>query len=236
MEEAVGHAAWLTCCLGHGALAPIGPDDAAALAAELQERRHAAGTTIFGQGEAPSSVHILRQGAVELSRRLGRRRVALQVLRPGDVFGDVPLLVRTPEPFDAVALEDTDVLTIDSVALARLLQSRPRLAYRWLISVAERMAEVQGRLMDLLAGDMEAQVASLLVRRAEQGRVNLSQAVLAQLVGGRRTSVNRVLKALEAQGLLRLGYRQVEILDEDALRRAGGAGPVVTAVHALPPR
>ena len=162
--------------------------------------------------------------------------MTLQVLRPGDLFGDVPLLVRRPEPFDAVALEDTVVLTIDSMTLARLLQSRPRLAYRWLISVAERMAEVQGRLMDLLAGDMEAQVASLLVRRAEKGGVNLSQAVLAELVGGRRTSVNRVLKALEAQGLLRLGYRQVEILDEDGLRRAGGAGPAVTAVRGSAPR
>lgn len=106
----------------------------------------------------------------------------------------------------------------------------------WLISVAERMAEVQGRLMDLLAGDMEAQIASLLVRRAEHGRVTLSQSVLAELVGGRRTSVNRVLEALEAQGLLRLGYRQVEILDEGALRRVGGAEPAATTVRAAAPR
>lgn len=58
----MGRAAWLACCLGHGALAPIGPDDVAALAAELKEGRHPAGTTIFAQGEAPSSVHILVRG------------------------------------------------------------------------------------------------------------------------------------------------------------------------------
>lgn len=218
------HAAWLACCLGRGALAPVEPGDAAALAAELEERRYAAGTAIFRQGDAPARVHILRRGLVELSRPLGRRRVALQVLHPGDAFGDVPLLVRIPEPFDAVALEDSVVLSIDSLALTRLLETRPRLAHRWLISVAERMSELQGRLVDLLAGDMEAQVASFLVREAENGRVDLSQAVLAELVGGRRTSVNRVLKALEARGLVGLRYRGVDILDREGLLAVADPG------------
>lgn len=211
------HGAWLARCLGRGALAPVRPDDVAVLVAELAERRCAAGTTIFHRGELPTTVHVVRHGAVELSRKLNGRRVTLQILRPGDVFGDVPLLVRTAEPFDAVALEDTVLLSIDSVTLARLLEHRPRLSYRWLVSVAERMAQLQARLTDLLAGGMEAQVASFLLRHAEHGRVNLSQAVLAELVGGQRTSVNRVLHGLETRGLIHLHYRQVEIVDEKGL-------------------
>lgn len=224
IRPSTAHAAWLACCLGRGALAPVDPADAASLAAELDERRYAAGTTIFRQGDAPARVYVLRRGMVELSRSLGRRRVALQVLHPGDAFGDVPLLVRIPEPFDAVALEDSLVLSVDSVTLTRLLQTRPRLAHRWLISVAERMSELQGRLVDLLAGDMEAQVASFLVREAEGGAVNLSQAVLAELVGGRRTSVNRVLKALEARHLVALRYRGVDILDREGLLAVADPG------------
>lgn len=211
--------------MGRGALAPVSADDAAVLAAELSERRYAAGTTIFRRGELPASVYILRHGAVELSRMLNGRRVALQILRPGDVFGDVPLLVRTAEPFDAVALDDTVLLSIDSVTLSQLLERRPRLSYRWLVSVAERMAQAQARVTDLLAGGMEAQVASFLLRHAEHGRVNLSQNVLAELVGGQRTSVNRVLQGLEGRGLVRLHYRQVEIVDEDGLSEACGSGP-----------
>lgn len=227
------HAAWLACCLGRGALAPVGPDDVAALAAELGERRYAAGTKIFRKGEAPAAVHIVRHGSVELSRDLGGRRVALQILRPGDVFGDVPLLVRMPEPFDAVALEDTVLLSIDSVTLARLLESRPRLAHRWLVSVAQRMAQAQARLVDLLAGSMESQVASFLVRHAERGRVGLPQAVLAELVGAQRTSVNRVLRTLEERGLIRVSYRQVEILDEEGLLLLGGGDVPVPARPAV---
>ena len=38
----------------------------------------------------------------------------------------------------------------------------------------------------------------------------------------RRTSVNRVLKRLEADGLVRVGYGQVELLDEDGLLKVAG--------------
>jgi CRP-like cAMP-binding protein len=101
-----------------------------------------------------------------------------------------------------------------------------------MVSVALRMAEVQARLVDLLAGGLQAQLASLLVREAEQGRVHLSQQVLAALVGGRRTSVNRVLKDLEARQLIKLRYRQVEILDPAGLAALTGtaAAPAASPV------
>jgi CRP-like cAMP-binding protein len=71
--------------------------------------------------------------------------------------------------------------------------------------------------VDLLAGGLDAQVAALLTRQAEQGVVRLSQAVLAELLGARRTSINRVLKRFETAGWVRLGYGEVEILDPAGL-------------------
>lgn len=222
----IRHAAWIARCLGRGDLSPLGPDDIDALASELGETHHAGGTTVFRMGDLPGRVYIVREGAVELTRELHGRRVTLQLLHPGDVFGDIPLIARMPLPFDARALEDSVVLSIDSVTLWRILEQRPRLAHRWMVSIALRMAEVQARLVDLLAGGLQAQLASLLVREAEQGRVRLSQQVLAALVGGRRTSVNRVLKDLEARQLIKLRYRQVEILDPVGLASLTGAAAV----------
>jgi CRP-like cAMP-binding protein len=206
--------------LGRGELAPLGSDDIAELAAVLSEDHYPAGTTLFRAGQAPTRVHIVRSGAVALSRDLNSRRIVLQILRPGDVVGDVSLFLRMTEPYDAVALEDSLVLSIDSVTLHRLLEQRPGLAWRWLLSASARMAIVQTRLVELLSGDLETQIASLLVRQAEHGVVYLSQRSLAELVGGRRTSVNRVLKKLQAQKLLRVQYGQVEILDEAGLAMA----------------
>jgi CRP/FNR family transcriptional regulator, cAMP and macrophage regulator len=217
-------AEWIAQCLGRPEFAPLAPEDIRELAVLLREERYPAGATVFKIGEPPTHILIVRRGAVELSRMLNGRRVVMQILRSGEVMGDVGLLLRKTAPFDGVALEDTVILSLDSVRFHRLLEQRPRLAWRWLILVSGRLESYQSRVMELLAGGLEAQIASVLVRRAERGVVNLSQSSLAELVGGRRTSVNRVLKRLEEQDLVRVRYGQVEILDEAGLAKAAGLG------------
>ncbi|HEV3363658.1 MAG TPA: Crp/Fnr family transcriptional regulator [Acidimicrobiia bacterium] len=213
---------WLAQRVGRPELAPLGPEDVDELAALLQEERYPAGTAIFGVGDAPTRIGIVRSGAVELSCTLNGRRVVVQILRPGDVVGDVALFLRMTSPYEGVALQDTVILTVDSLQFHRLLEERPRLARRWMVSISTRLVSYQSRLLELLAGGLEAQIASVLIRRAERGVVKLSQSNLAELVGGRRTSVNRVLKRLEEQGLVRVRYGQVEVIDEPGLAKVAG--------------
>ncbi len=213
---------WIAQRVGRPELAPLDADDIDELAALLNEERFPAGTTIFKVGEAPTRIGIVRSGAVELSCMLNGRRVVVQILRPGDVVGDIGLFLRMTAPYDGVALDDTVILTVDSLHFHRLLEERPRLARRWLVSISSRLVSYQSRLFELLAGGLEAQIASVLIRRAERGVVKLSQSNLAELVGGRRTSVNRVLKRFEEQELVRLRYGQVEIIDEAGLAEVAG--------------
>jgi CRP-like cAMP-binding protein len=208
--------------LGPGELAPFESDDIRELAALVQEDHYSAGATVFRIGQAPARVHIVRSGAIQLTRTLKGRKAVLQILLPGDVVGDISLFLRMQVPWDAVAVEDSLVLSIDSVSLHRLLKERPSLAWHWLHSVSGRVAGFWNRVIELLAGDLESQVAFVLVRRAEHGVVHLSQAHLAELVGGNRSSVNRVLKRLEEQGLVSVHYGQVEILDEAKLAKSAG--------------
>ena len=218
----MSHAEWIAAWLGPGELAPLESDDIRELAALLREDHYSAGATVFRIGQAPARVHIVRSGAIQLTRTLKGRKAVLQILQPGDVVGDISLFLRMQVPWDAVALEDSLILSVDSLSLHRLLKQRPNLAWRWLHSVSGRVAGFWFRVVELLAGGLEAQVASVLVRRADGGIVNLSQSSLAELVGHTRTSVNRVLKRLEADGLVQVRYAQVEILDEARLAKTAG--------------
>ncbi len=220
--DSVRQAAWISQWLTPGDLAPLGADEIRALAALLQEEHYPAGATVFKIGDAPTRINIVRSGAIELSRHAKGRRIVLQIHRSGDVFGDVSLFLRMRVPWDAVALEDTVIYSFESVSLYRLLEQRPRLAWAWLHSVSARLAGFWFRVVELLAGGLEAQVASVLVRRAEDGVLHLSQGSLAELVGHPRTSINRVLKQLEGKGLVRVSYAQVEIADESGLAKLAG--------------
>lgn len=225
---------WIACCLGRGRLAPLGSDEIDRLAEELGERRYAGGTTIFRKGDRPAQIHVVREGAVELTTVLHGRRVSLEVLRPGDVFGDVRLLLRENELFDARAVEDSVVLSIDADTVFTLLAQRSLFAQRWLVSLAERTASIQERLLDLLAGPLDARVASLLLHEARGGEVAMSQARMATLVGAGRPAVNQVLKRFEADGLLELAYRTARILDRERLEGVvAGSAAGTTAARSL---
>ena len=64
---------WIACCLSRGRQAPIGGRELAELADELGEESFAGGTFVFHQGDDAARVHIVRSGAVELSRQLHNR-------------------------------------------------------------------------------------------------------------------------------------------------------------------
>ncbi len=208
---------WLASSLGRGNLAPLSCDDLEELASHLTEVRYAGGTQIYKRDQLPDRVRIVRSGTVELARDFGSRRVVVQLLRPGAVFGDIPLFLRTGEPTEARAVDDSSVLGIDSLKLFSLLGERPMLARRWLVSVAGRMSEMQDRVSDLLVGNLDRQVASWLLREAGSEGVTVSQQTLARLLGARRTSVNQSLRRLEDQNLIETGYRHVSVIDETAL-------------------
>jgi len=75
-----------------------------------------------------------------------------------------------------------------------LLQTRPLVARRWFISLAERMSSVQQRLIGLLAGGLEAQLAGLLLSEVGIGEtVSIMQTRLADLTdAGRPDTIERV--------------------------------------------
>lgn len=215
-EPTARRAQWLASELGRADVSPASADDMCDLAGAAREVRLAGGTCVFRRGEMPENVYILRAGTIELSRRIQRRTITLKLLRPGDPFGDVPLLVRDAEPFDACAVEDSVVLAVDSMTLYRLLGQNPALARRWLVSVADRMRETQERVSDLLSGSLEGQIASLLLHQP-RAAMDVSQETLARLLGARRTSVNQALGRMQAEGLVSLGYRRIDVADRAGL-------------------
>jgi CRP-like cAMP-binding protein len=80
---------------------------------------------------------------------------------------------------------------------------------------------MQGRVVELARGDLRTRIAALLVgETGATGVIRLPQATLAHLLGASRSSVNRILKEFENQGLLRVEYRRVEVLDVERLRAA----------------
>jgi CRP-like cAMP-binding protein len=215
------HAAWIARSVGRGDLFPFTPEDVAELAERIGLARLEPGTRLLAPGGPVEWIGIIERGEVELSHRSGIRRVVFQILRDGDLLGDVPFFCRLPSPFTARTLTDVMLIRLGRDDVERLLTTRPMLAQRFLYSLASRLERMQRRLLQLTGGELKSQVSALLLDEGgeEAEAVRLPQATLAELLGARRPSVNRVLKDLEASGLIHLGYRKIEIVDPKGLAR-----------------
>jgi CRP/FNR family transcriptional regulator, cAMP and macrophage regulator len=215
-EAQIRQAAWVARCVGRGQSAPLRPGDVAALASTLAVRTFGPGAVLFGGGQAPG-VWIVRDGRIELSVGSGRRRAVVQLLRPGDVDGDIQLLLEMPLPYTGRAVSAVTCLFLSPDDFEELLATRPAIARRWLSSVAQRLAASQARILALLGGSLAAQAGRLLAEEAVDGRVELPQRTLAAMLGVQRPSLNKVLKDLERDGLIRISYSTIEVLDRARL-------------------
>ncbi|OBJ81388.1 transcriptional regulator [Mycobacterium gordonae] len=217
-DAQVRHAAWVARCVGRGAAAPLHPNDLSALAETLQAKQFAPGQVVFLGDQAADGVWIVRQGQIELAVGSGRRRAVVDVLRPGDVDGDIPLLLDMPLFYTARTLTDATCLFLERQAFERLLATRPAISRRWLSSVAQRVSAGQARLIGMLGRPLPAQLAQLLLDEAVEKRVELAQRTIAAMLGAQRPSINKILKEFERDRLITVGYAVIEITDPDGLR------------------
>ena len=210
---------WIALHMGVGATTPLSADDAAALGDIMTVRKVKAGEALFCRNDDLQQIFVLESGTVALARPNADRTAFLNLLGPGDVFGDVGQLTGKSAPVDAVVLEDAIVLSMDGEALLGLMMTRPRVAMRWMASLAARLAVAQDRLEELLAGPLDYQLASMLLHLSDDaGVVSVSQQTIAQLLGSRRPSIARSLANLERRGFIEKQYRRIHVLDAPALR------------------
>ncbi|RVW06386.1 Crp/Fnr family transcriptional regulator [Rhodococcus spongiicola] len=221
-DDQLRQAAWISRCVGRGAAAPLRAEDLVALADLLEVQSLPTGSVMFSAGHSADGVWIVRAGQVELAVGSGRRRAVVDVLRPGDVDGDIPLLLDMPLTYTARALTDSTCLFLSQVAFEKLMAGHPAIARRWLSSVAQRTAATQTRLISVLGRSLSMQVAQLLLDEAADGTVLLAQRTLAAMLGVQRPSLNKILKDFERDGLIATRYAAIDITDPDRLRALGG--------------
>ncbi|WP_167473533.1 Crp/Fnr family transcriptional regulator [Nocardia arthritidis] len=216
-EDQLRQAAWIARCVGRGDAAPLRPDDLVALADLLETQSLPSGSAVFTVRKPADGVWIVRQGRLELSVGSGRHRAVVDVLRPGDVDGDIPLLLDMPLMYTARTLTDATCLYLSRAAFEKLLAGYPTIARRWLSSVAQRTAATQTRLISILGRPLTAQVAQLLLDESVDGSVQLAQRTLAAMLGVQRPSLNKILKEFERDGLIGIGYAAIDVKDPDRL-------------------
>jgi CRP/FNR family transcriptional regulator, cyclic AMP receptor protein len=205
------------------------PDEIDAVLQMAIERRVHRGQTIFQRGDDGSSMMAVLRGRVRISSvSADGKEVTLNVINPGDVFGEIAVLDGKPRSADAVAIEDTLLLLLERRVLLPFLRARPDLLLRLLAVLCDRLRRTSVALEEIALFELPARLARVLGQLADDyGRPSptgiridfkLSQRDLSTLVASSRESVNKLLRAWQREGLIDLDAGYIVVREADALK------------------
>lgn len=197
---------------------------------------YAAGSVIYQAGEVGPDVFGISSGVVTMLSRLTHPdAVLLHMLRPGDWFGTVPVLLKRDRRITAVARTDVNLLRVPGVELRALLRRRPEWFAELGRDAVYNMDLAMQIAADLLIRDASARCAAVLLRLAgrrgaagpdagQPSEIPASQAEIAMLCNVSRNTFSRVLRGLSARGLVTLNYRSLTVSDPARLRDLADSG------------
>jgi CRP-like cAMP-binding protein len=206
-------------------LAPATLDRIAALAVQRGYRR---GEIVFSAGDAGDALYGIISGRIRISTgSADGREIFLNIMEPGDTFGEIALLDGGTRTATATAIEPAELVSIRREPLFRLLEGEPKAALELLRLCGERLRWTSGLLEDAALLDAPARLAKRLLSLCELhgedrdgGRaVRISQEELASFLGVSRQAVNEQLQAWKSRGWVALGRGTVILHDAAALRR-----------------
>ena len=148
------------------------------------------------------------------------------ILGPGQQINEVTLFAGAARTHDAIAVGDTELLTLTPETYHRFAETHPEIVQALLVSNVHRVHQLVEMLNDLRGLPKSVVLARTLLKNAkhkqssaDQNTVELdvSQEDIAMFLGVSRAYLNKVLGHLGDLGLIEVSYRKVVVRDVVAL-------------------
>ena len=190
--------------------------------------------TIVEKGDSATEFFVLLRGRAKVGAPgADGSHAAINVMGPGEVFGEIAILDGQPRSATVTTLEECEMAVVNKAAFNDLLTASPSIAVKLLNVLAGRVRELTTRIEDRSFLDVPARLAKQLLWLAKNHGVEtgpavridlrLSQQELGDLVGATRESVNKQLREWTRSGIVKQDRDCIEIFELDALRTIAGS-------------
>ena len=191
---------------------------------KMVSRQYDTGNYIFLEESDGEQCFFVVKGSVKITRLSKEgREVILAMLNQGDFFGEMSLIDGESRSANVIALEKTEVLTLNRKDFLIVLHDYPKIAIQLLKELASRLRKSDRHIASLSLSDAEKRIALSIIRFADDqgtirnGKVSISkipiQQDIANMAGTSRETVSRALSVLEKENLIERHGRELIILD-----------------------
>jgi CRP-like cAMP-binding protein len=190
------------------------------IAAQTQRMELTRGRILFRLGDEPQGFYVAVHGRIKLSFTSPRGdEKVVDVIGPGQSFGEAVMFVSRPYPVTAAALGDALVLFVARQAVFDELARDARFAARMIAGLSRR---IHGLMADLEANSMHSgtqRVIGFLLRDCSDAGTGdaleialpVSKGVVASRLSITQEHFSRILHDLSSQGLITVEGRTIRV-------------------------
>lgn len=186
------------------------------------------GQVIYNQDQPSTSIYLVIDGKVKVCRMADDgRQVVVDIYQTDEFFGESAFLSSPTRDEQALALENTKVMTWTTAEIEDIVTRRPRLAIALLQILVQRSMEFGNRIESFSVDNIARRLARTLIRfserlgqRNDDGSVQMmpfTHELLSQYVGTSREIVTHYMNQFRREGYLRYSRKGI-LLYRDAMR------------------
>jgi CRP/FNR family transcriptional regulator len=186
------------------------------------------GQMIYNQDQPSTSIYLVIDGKVKVSRLADDgHQVVVDIYQPDEFFGESAFLNLPHRAEQAVALENTKLMTWTTQEIEEIIMKRPKLAIALLQILVQRTIEFGHRIESFSVDNIARRLARSLIRFSERlgmteddGAVRMvpfTHELLSQYVGTSREIVTHYMNQFRRQGYLRYSRKGI-VIYRDAVR------------------
>ncbi|MFQ5329815.1 MAG: Crp/Fnr family transcriptional regulator [Thermodesulfobacteriota bacterium] len=174
---------------------------------------------VYSEGDRADTLYILKEGRIKITHLAeDGRELTIEIIEPGDIFGELTLAGEEERETSAEALADSFICAISRKNFEAFLKMRPDLSFTITKWMGSRLRRIENRFENIIFQDVRTRLTSLLSDLAakygedvEGGRkiaIKLSHQELANLIGATRETVTLELNNMKRRGDIEVEGRE----------------------------
>lgn len=128
---------------------------------------------IFLENEPGMNLYIIQEGEVKISKILNNKEVLLNILKPGDIFGEMAILENKPRNATAIASGRIKLMAVSKKNFGAVVQQHPEIATRIIKLLSERIWFMHRHISNMFITDPETRLYDALYIQLLKDRVEI---------------------------------------------------------------
>jgi hypothetical protein len=110
-------------------------------------RHYPIDSLIFSEKEPGGELFVIQKGSIKITKILDDKEIILDVIKTGDILGEIGLIDAKPRSANAIALEDCELMAITRTVYLPLLKNGDAIIEQICVTLSERICKMHNRIL-----------------------------------------------------------------------------------------